>query len=104
MSATASRCAQLARRQPISSPVRRRSRCPGEVGARAGRTPAREEIAMRRLWTALRAAEDGMTTAEYAVGTVAACGFGGVLYRILTSGVVSGLLQDVISHALSILS
>ena len=26
-----------------------------------------------------------MTTAEYAVGTVAACGFGGILYKILTS-------------------
>jgi hypothetical protein len=27
----------------------------------------------------LRRADEGMTTAEYAVGTVAACGFGGIL-------------------------
>jgi hypothetical protein len=42
----------------------------------------------------------GMTTAEYAVGTVAACGMGGLLYKVLTSGFVQNLLQDVISHAL----
>jgi hypothetical protein len=55
---------------------------------------------MRRLVAAIRAADDGMTTAEYAVGTVAACGFGGVLYKILTSGFASDLLQSVISNAL----
>ncbi|MCA1712862.1 MAG: DUF4244 domain-containing protein [Actinobacteria bacterium] len=41
----------------------------------------------------------GMTTAEYAVGTVAACGFGGVLYKVITSPEVLGLLRDVISRA-----
>lgn len=40
-----------------------------------------------------------MTTAEYAVGTVAACGFGGVLYKVITSPEVLGLLRDVIAHA-----
>jgi len=44
--------------------------------------------------------EAGMTTAEYAVGTVAACGFGGILYKVLTSGFVQNLLQDVITRAL----
>lgn len=41
----------------------------------------------------------GMTTAEYAVGTVAAAGFGGILYKLLTSDVVLGLLRDMISKA-----
>jgi hypothetical protein len=41
-----------------------------------------------------------MTVAEYAVGTVAACGFGGVLYKILTSTPVIKLVTDVISKAL----
>ena len=41
----------------------------------------------------------GMTTAEYAVGTVAACGFGGILYKILTSTEVAALLRDVIVRA-----
>ncbi|HQR80574.1 MAG TPA: DUF4244 domain-containing protein, partial [Actinomycetota bacterium] len=31
------------------------------------------------------ASEDGMSTAEYAVGTVAACGFGGILVKLLSS-------------------
>ncbi len=42
-----------------------------------------------------------MTTAEYAVGTVAACGFGGVLYKLLTSDSVVKLLKDIIKRALT---
>jgi hypothetical protein len=41
-----------------------------------------------------------MTTAEYAVGTVAACGFGALLYQILTSGFATNLLESLISRAL----
>jgi hypothetical protein len=55
---------------------------------------------MRRALRMLRASDAGMSTAEYAVGTVAACGFGALLYKILTSGFVSSLLQSVISRAL----
>lgn len=43
--------------------------------------------------------EAGMTTAEYAVGTVAACGFSGVLYKVITSDAVLELLKSVISKA-----
>lgn len=46
--------------------------------------------------------EIGMTTAEYAVGTVAACGFGGILYKILTSPEVVKMLRDLIARALSV--
>lgn len=46
--------------------------------------------------------DDGMTTAEYAVGTVAACGFGGILYKLLTSATVVTMLKDIIERALSI--
>jgi hypothetical protein len=46
-------------------------------------------------------AEAGMTTAEYAVGTVAACGFGGVLYKIITSEEVMGLLSGLVAKALT---
>lgn len=49
-----------------------------------------------------RPADAGMTTAEYAVGTVAAAGFGGVLYKLLTSPEVLGLLRDVIVKALKL--
>ncbi|MEV6318014.1 DUF4244 domain-containing protein [Streptomyces sp. NPDC051776] len=42
----------------------------------------------------------GMTTAEYAVGTVAACGFAAVLYKVVTSDTVSAALESVIGKAL----
>ncbi|MBB5787597.1 DUF4244 domain-containing protein [Jiangella mangrovi] len=47
--------------------------------------------------------ECGMTTAEYAVGTVAACGFGGILYKLLTSDSVQNLLGDVIEKAFGVI-
>lgn len=43
----------------------------------------------------------GMSTAEYAVGTVAACGFGALLYKILTSDQVRQLLLGIIERALN---
>jgi len=42
----------------------------------------------------------GMTTAEYAVGTVAACGFAALLYKIVTSGAVSAAVSGLIERAL----
>ena len=47
----------------------------------------------------LARSEDGMTTAEYAVGTVAACGFAGLLLKLLTSQDVLGLLLKTITKA-----
>jgi hypothetical protein len=46
--------------------------------------------------------ELGMSTAEYAVGTVGACGFGGLLYELLTSAWAQSLLQSIFERALSI--
>ncbi|MDP9433649.1 MAG: DUF4244 domain-containing protein [Actinomycetota bacterium] len=56
---------------------------------------------MNRLQTVLNESEAGMSTAEYAVGTVAACGFGGVLYKIITSAEVMSLISGLFSKALS---
>ncbi|GGT27721.1 DUF4244 domain-containing protein [Streptomyces kurssanovii] len=59
--------------------------------------------AMRVRLTALRhrmRTDDGMTTSEYAMGTIAACAFAAVLYKIVTSGTVSGALEAVIGKAL----
>jgi hypothetical protein len=44
----------------------------------------------------------GMATAEYAVVTVAACGFAGLLLAILRSGEVRGLLLGIIKRALAV--
>ena len=55
----------------------------------------------KRLLGRLRVTgEAGMTTAEYAVGTLAACGFAAVLYKVVTSGVVSSALSGLIKRAL----
>jgi hypothetical protein len=56
----------------------------------------------RALLLRLRS-DDGMTTAEYAVGTVAACGLGGVLIKLLSSDTVFQLLLDVIKRAFAFL-
>ncbi|WP_250002493.1 MULTISPECIES: DUF4244 domain-containing protein [Micromonosporaceae] len=41
-----------------------------------------------------------MNTAEYAVGTLAAVAFAGVLYKVVTSTGVAGALDAVIDRAL----
>jgi hypothetical protein len=63
----------------------------------ARRTPT----SLRARLTTLpsRGDDAGMATAEYAVATVAACGFGGVLYKLLSSDTVLQLLVDVIKKA-----
>ena len=47
--------------------------------------------------------EEGMTTAEYAVGTVAAAGLGGLLLKMLTSPEVQDLFWKIIQQAFSFL-
>jgi|tagenome__1003787_1003787.scaffolds.fasta_scaffold7875705_1 Protein of unknown function (DUF4244) len=44
----------------------------------------------------------GMATAEYAIATLAACGFAALLVTILRSGEVQGLLLGIIRHALAL--
>ncbi|MDB1086525.1 DUF4244 domain-containing protein [Streptomyces sp. ACA25] len=52
----------------------------------------------------LRAAhrgDAGMSTAEYAVGTLAAAALAAVLYQVVTSGAVTGALQALVERALN---
>jgi hypothetical protein len=46
--------------------------------------------------------QNGLATAEYAVATVAACGFGGVLLKILGSATITELLTDLLRKALGL--
>ncbi len=46
--------------------------------------------------------QSGSATAEYAVATVAACGFGGVLLKILGSATITELLTDLLRKALGL--
>ena len=47
------------------------------------------------------APDAGMSTAEYAVGTVAAVGFAGLLFKVVTSDSVQAALTGIIEKALS---
>ena len=56
---------------------------------------------LQRLWRRTGQAVDaGMTTAEYAVGTVAAVAFAVVLYKIVRSDAVSSALSSIVRSAL----
>ena len=59
--------------------------------------PVRATLRLQSMQASDR--EAGMTTAEYAVGTVAACGFSGILYKVITSDTVLSLLKAVIAKA-----
>lgn len=60
---------------------------------------------MKRLMARLKRAFDvgrdaGMSTAEYAVGTLAAVAFAGVLLKVVTSSSVQSALSAIITKAL----
>jgi hypothetical protein len=44
--------------------------------------------------------EDGMSTAEYAIGTIAAAAFGAVLYSVVTGDSIVTALTGIIDKAL----
>ena len=46
--------------------------------------------------------EAGLATAEYAIATIAAVGFAGLLIAVLKSDTVRGLLENLITSALSV--
>lgn len=64
--------------------------------ARLGHWVARR---MRRV-----SGDAGMTTAEYAVGTIAACAFAAVLYKVVTGDSILTGLTGLINSALTSLS
>ncbi|HLR57993.1 MAG TPA: DUF4244 domain-containing protein [Beutenbergiaceae bacterium] len=55
-----------------------------------------------RLALVRQTAEAGMATAEYAIATLAAAGFAGLLYVILRSDQVRGFLVNIINQALTV--
>ena len=62
----------------------------------------------RQRWTEIReftirlaVEEEGMSTAEYAIGTIAAAAFGALLYTVVTGDSVLSALTGIIGKALS---
>ncbi|MGF1648319.1 MAG: DUF4244 domain-containing protein [Kineosporiaceae bacterium] len=56
----------------------------------------------RRIPRPGRPADEGMATAEYAVATLAAVGFAGLLLTVLRSGEVQEMLLDLVRRALAV--
>ena len=68
------------------------------------RTSRIRAVLTRRLVALQEEPEAGMSTAEYAVGTVAACAFAAVLYRVVTGDSVVDGLTDLVDRALATLA
>lgn len=63
----------------------------------------RARSGLRRRWAMLRRRADaGMATAEYAIATLAAAAFAGVLLLIMRSDEVRAILTGIIEQALSV--
>ncbi|WP_285728130.1 DUF4244 domain-containing protein [Psychromicrobium xiongbiense] len=64
--------------------------------------PPGQAVTARRMPPIERYGEWGMATAEYAIATLAAVGFAGLLVVILRSDEVRGFLMNIIRSALSL--
>jgi len=59
---------------------------------------------VRSLWaqlTLLVVDDDGMSTVEYAIGTIAAAAFGAILYTVITGDSIVSALTNIINRALT---
>jgi hypothetical protein len=59
-----------------------------------------DDMTWLRVLIRIRNDDRGMTTAEYAVGTLAAVAFAGVLLKVLTSASIQSALSAIVSRAL----
>ena len=59
---------------------------------------------IRAWWarlTLLVVDDDGMSTVEYAIGTIAAAAFGAILYTVITGDSIVSALTNIINRALN---
>jgi Protein of unknown function (DUF4244) len=68
----------------------------------------REEVSVFNMFrvlvarvTVLATDESGMSTVEYAIGTVAAAAFGAILYTVVTGDSIVSALTNIIGRALN---
>jgi hypothetical protein len=70
---------------------------------RPARQPARSVgRELRSLLHRLRDGDDGMSTVEYAIGTVAAAAFGALLYTVVTGDSILTALTGIVERALQV--
>ena len=74
----------------------------GTAVPRAAANPvARLFRTLRERALGVAADDHGMSTVEYALGTVAAAAFGALLYTVVTGGQITDALTDIIERALN---
>ena len=76
----------------------------GSVGHGDGDGDGMAERLFRRAQARLTVVvtdESGMSTVEYAIGTVAAAAFGAILYTVVTGDSIVSALTNIISRALN---
>ena len=56
---------------------------------------------VRHRLTAFAVEDSGMSTVEYAIGTIAAAAFGAILYGVVTGDSIVGALTNIINRALN---
>lgn len=56
---------------------------------------------VRRRLVVVVESEDGMSTVEYAIGTIAAAAFGAILYTVVTGDSIVSTLTNIIARALN---
>ena len=62
------------------------------------------ENKIRAAWarlTLLVVDDEGMSTVEYAIGTIAAAAFGAILYTVITGDSIVSALTNIINRALN---
>ncbi|MCX5381705.1 DUF4244 domain-containing protein [Streptomyces sp. NBC_00083] len=77
----------------------------GQTHSTESRASGRARSRLRHWGSALRRRarrDDGMSTSEYAVGTLAACAFAAILYKVVTSEGVVSALNQLITKALDV--
>jgi Protein of unknown function (DUF4244) len=57
--------------------------------------------ALQARLTLLVVDDDGMSTVEYAIGTIAAAAFGAILYTVVTGDSIVSALTNIITRALN---
>jgi uncharacterized protein DUF4244 len=70
----------------------------GKTGIRARAGAIRE---LRTRLVLLIVDDDGMSTVEYAIGTIAAAAFGAILYTVVTGDSIVSALTNIITRALN---
>ncbi|MDV8002251.1 DUF4244 domain-containing protein [Rhodococcus sp. IEGM 1408] len=61
----------------------------------------RTRAALTRRFLPATSADAGMSTVEYAVGTIAAAAFGAVLYTVVSGDSITDALSGIIEQALN---